>query len=44
MLQDVGSAIASPTAGALDAAAANCTSQLNDIVALVRGELSSLNR
>ncbi len=42
--QAVGAAMASGTKGALATSAERCTSQLNDVVQLVRGELSNLNR
>lgn len=42
--QDVATAIASCQPGQLQVCADRCTSQLSDVVNLVRGELSNLNR
>ena len=42
--QEVASAITSGQAGQLAVTAERCTQQLNDVVGLVRGELSGLNR
>jgi dynein heavy chain len=42
--QEVTAAVSSTVAGSLRKQADRCTSQLNDVVELVRGELSNLNR
>jgi dynein heavy chain len=42
--RSVGTAIEGGTKGALQGVADTCTTQLNEVVGLVRGELSNLNR